>query len=104
MRGLFDDMDLALTDLLQTGLATAGPDMVSKLANLSRKAEAQGLHTGSALLQIISEQLEHRAHRSEKSDMVLTSAVCRLEYYITLCRERLTEDDIRLRWQEGGTL
>lgn len=104
MRALLDDMELALTDLLQTGLATAGPDAVKRFADLSRKAEASGLHTGSALLKTISEQLEHRAHRTEKTDMELTSAVCRLEHYITLCRERLTEDDIRLRWQEGGTL
>ena len=104
MRARFDDMELALTDLLQTGLATAGPDAVKRFADLSRKAEAAGLHTGSVLLKTISEQLEQRAHRTEKSDIELTSAVCRLEHYITLCRERLTEDDIRLRWQEGGTL
>lgn len=104
MRALLDDMELALTDLMQTGLATAGPDAVKRFADLSRKAESQGLHTGSALLKTISEQLEHRAHRTEKSDIELTSAVCRLEHYITLCRERLTEDDIRLRWQEGGIL
>lgn len=102
MRALLDDIELALTDLMQTGLATAGPDAVKRFTDLSRKAEAAGLHTGSVLLKTISEQLEHRAHRTEKSDIELTSAVCRLEHYITLCRERLTEDDIRLRWQEGG--
>lgn len=104
MRARFDDMELALTDLMQTGLATAGPDAVKRFADLSRKAEAAGLHTGSTLLKTISEQLEHRAHTTEKTDIELTSAVCRLEHYITLCRERLTEDDIRSRWQEGGTL
>lgn len=104
MRALFDDMELALTDLLQTGFATAGPDAVDRLSALSRRTEAAGLHTGSALLKTISDLLEQRAHRTEKSDMELTSAVCRLEHYITLCRERMTEDDIRTRWQEGGTL
>lgn len=97
-------MELALTDLLQTGLATAGLDTAARFASLSRKAEAAGLHTGSGLLKNISVLLEKRAHAAEKSDTHLTSAVCRLEHYITLCRERLTEDDIRRRWQEGGTL
>ena len=104
MRALFEDMELALTDLLQTGLATAGDDAVKRFGDLSRRAEATGLHTGSALLKTISEHLAQRAHRAEKSDMELTSAVCRLQHYITLCRERLTEEDIRHRWQEGGTL
>lgn len=104
MRVLLEDMELALTDLMQTGLATAGPDAVKRFGELSRKGEAAGLHTGSALLKMISEFLEQRAHTTEKSDRELTSAVCRLEHYITLCRERLTEDDIRSRWQEGGTL
>lgn len=104
MRALLEDLELSLTDLLQTGLATAGADTVRRMAELSKRCESTGLHTGAALFGSISELLDNRAHQEQKSDHELTSAICRAEHYITLCRERLTEDDIRQRWQEGGTL
>lgn len=103
MRQLLDDLELALTDLLQTGLSTAGTDTINRFRRLSGRCESCGLHTGSALLGRIADLLDTRAHSTEKHDSELTGAVCRAEHYITLCLERLTEDDIRARWQEGGT-
>lgn len=102
MRALLDDLQLALTDLMQTGLATAGADTVKRFRELSVRCESSGLHNGSELFGTIARLLGDRAHAEVKSDTKLTGAVCRAEHYITLCLERLTEDDIRARWQEGG--
>ena len=37
MRTLLDDMERSLTDLLQMGLATAGPDMAKRLEEVSQR-------------------------------------------------------------------
>lgn len=103
MRELLDDLERALADLLQTGLATAGAEGAVRFAQLSDRCEGIGLHTGGTLFKQIGELLNRRLHTFEKTDLELTAAVCRAEHYITLCRERLTEDGIRERWQEGGT-
>ena len=103
MKELLDDLERGLTDLLQMGLATAGADMVRRLRELSDRAEGAGLHTGGALLSQIASLLEERAHTMEKTDLDTAAAVFRAQHYITLCSARLTEEDIRARWQEGGT-
>ena len=102
MKTLLDDLERALTDLLQMGLATAGPDMAKRMKDLSEQAETTGLHTGGVLLAEIAELLSERSHTMDKTDLSLTAAICRAEHYITLCRTRMTEEDIRERWQEGG--
>lgn len=103
MRQLLDDMELALTDLFQMGLSTAGPDMAKRMAELSRRCADMGLHTGGALFGTIAKGLEAQAHSLLKNEWDLAAAVCRAQHYITLCRERMTEEDIRQRWQKGGT-
>ena len=103
MKEFLDDLERGLTDLLQMGLATAGADMVRRLRELSDRAEAAGLHTGSELFSQIATLLEERAHAMIKTDLEHANAVFRAQHYITLCRARLTEEDIRARWQEGGT-
>ena len=102
MNAFFDDLERALTDLLQMGLATAGPDMAKRLGDLSGQCEASGLHTGASLFSEIARMISERSHTVVKTDLQLTAAVCRAEHYITLCRSRMTEEDIRRRWQEGG--
>ena len=103
MKELLDDLEQGLTDLLQMGLATAGADMVRRLRELSERAEGAGLHTGGALFSQIVTLLDERAHTMAKTDLELANAVFRAQHYIALCRARLTEEDIRARWQEGGT-
>ncbi len=103
MTTVLDDLEQALTDLLQMGLATAGPEMAKRLGQVSQRCEDFGLHTGAALSAEISRLLAQRSHSMDKTDLELTAAICRAQYYITLCRTRMTEEDIRLRWQEGGT-
>lgn len=103
MKQFLDDLERALTDLLQMGLATAGPDMAKRLGDLSDQCESTGLHTGGTLFAEISRLLSERSHNLDKVDLPLTAAVCRAQHYITLCRTRMTEEDIRRRWQEGGT-
>ena len=103
MKELLDDLERGLTDLLQMGLATAGADMVRRLRELSDRAEGAGLHTGGALFSQIATLLEERAHTMAKTDLELANAVFRAQHYITLCRARLTEENIRVKWQEGGT-
>ena len=51
----------------------------------------------------MNELLDERAHTMSKTDLDTAAAVFRVQHYITLCRARLTEEDIRARWQEGGT-
>jgi hypothetical protein len=103
MNELLDELERGLTDLLQMGLATAGADMVRRLRELSDRAECAGLHTGGALFSQIATLLEERAHTMAKTDLEIANAVFRAQHYITLCRSRMTEEDIRARWQEGGT-
>ena len=102
MRDFLDDFERALTDLLQMGLATAGADLERRFTRLSEQAENSGAHTGAALCGEIAGLLEKRTHDLNKTDLTLTAAVFRAEHYITLCRSRMTEEDIRRRWQEGG--
>lgn len=103
MTTVLDDLQQALTDLLQMGLATAGPEMGKRLDRVSQRCEDSGIHTGAALSAEISRLLTQRSHSMDKTDLELTAVICRAQYYITLCRTRMTEEDIRLRWQEGGT-
>lgn len=103
MNELLNDLEHGLTDLLQMGLATAGADMVRRLRELSDRAEGAGLHTGGVLFSQIATLLEERAHTMAKTDLETATAVFRAQHYITLCRARLTEENIRARWQEGGT-
>lgn len=102
MKTILDDMERALTDLLQMGLATAGADMAKRLRALSERCEETGFHTGAGLFDEISRLLEQRSHTMAKTDRTLAAAICRAEHYITLCRTRMTEQEIRMRWQEGG--
>lgn len=102
MKQLLDDLERALTDLYQMGLATAGPDMAARMQRLADTAGAAGFHTGAALFAEISRLLTARSHSMDKTNADLTAAVCRAEHYITLCRQRLTEEDIRRRWRDGG--
>ena len=102
MRTFLDDFERALTDLLQMGIATAGADMWKRFARLGEAAGNIGAHTGASLCGEIAKLLEQRTHDLNKTDLTLTAAVFRAEHYITLCRARMTEEDIRRRWQEGG--
>ena len=102
MNRILDDLEQGLTDLLQMGLATAGPDMAQRLWELSARCDGAGLHTGADLFAEISRLLKERSHRVDKTDLPITALICRAEHYITLCRSRMTEDQIRMRWQEGG--
>lgn len=104
MTELFDQMESILTDLLRAGYRTASPGMIDSIRTLSENAEAAGLHTGAVLLRSISDLLNERQHTMQKNDLDLTDAISRLVRYIDLCRERLTEDAIRDRWTQGGSL
>ena len=96
---LLDDMELALTDLMQSGFSTGGPDAAKRMHNLSLACEDRGLHTGGALLSEIERALASRSHAVEKDDLTLAEAVCRAARYIQLCREKLQEEQIIRRWQ-----
>lgn len=99
MTELLDDMELALTDLMQSGFSTGGTAAVQRLHSLSQTCEDWGLHTGRHLLSELERALAARSHTIEKDDLLLTAAVCRTMRYIQLCRERLQEEQIVQRWQ-----
>lgn len=98
MNELLDEMELALSDLLQAGLASAGPEAAGRLRTLARQGEQAGLHTGAQLLEEVAADLEARAHRMQKDDQALTDRICRAGRYLALCRQRWQEEAIRLRW------
>lgn len=103
MMQLLNDMELALTDVVQSGLATWGDS--GRFDNLAESCEAHGLHTGAALMNEISKYIQSRAHGLQKDDLPLASLICRAVRYIALCRQKAQEDDILARWaDEGGTL
>ena len=99
MTELFDDMELALTDLMQSGFSTGGPSAAKRLHNLSLSCEDRGLHTGGALLSGLEQALTARPHAVEKDDPALAAALFRSVRYIQLCREKLQEEQIVQRWQ-----
>ena len=97
---LLDDVELALTDLTQSGFSTGGPAAAQRLGPLARRCEDRGLHTGSSLLAELERALTARSHQEQKDDLPLAEAVCRAEWYIQLCREKLQEEQIIQRWQD----
>ena len=99
MTELLDDMELALSDLMQSGFSTGGPAAAKRMHNLSLSCEDRGLHTGGTLLSEIEEALTSRSHTVEKDDLHLAAVVCRTARYIQLCREKLQEEQIMQRWQ-----
>ena len=101
MTELLNEMETALTDLLQTGFATW--DGGGRFEKLAEECESRGLHTGAAMMGHIGQLLNLRAHSLEKHDDSLAVEVCRTVRYIALCREKDQEDAILARWQaEGG--
>lgn len=104
MRELLQELEQALTDLLQMGLATAGPEMAGRLEDLSEKCEAAGLHTGSILFAQLAGAISERSHSMDKTEQRAAEAIFRTQYYMTLCRTRMTEEEIRERWQQGGQI
>ena len=108
MTELIQELQLALTELLQSGLDTGGPAAAPRLHTLAARCEELGLHTGASLLTQGEEALAARAHTMEKDDLPLAALLCRTARYLELCREKLQEESITLRWQafdcetEGG--
>ena len=108
MTELIQEVQLALTELLQSGLDTGGPAAAPRLHTLAARCEELGLHTGASLLTQGEEALAARAHTMEKDDLPLAALLCRTARYLELCREKLQEEAITLRWQsfdcetEGG--
>ena len=108
MTELIQEVQLALTELLQSGLDTGGPAAAPRLHALAAQCEGLGLHTGASLLTQAEEALAARAHTMEKDDLPLAALLCRTARYLELCREKLQEESITLRWQsfdcetEGG--
>lgn len=100
MTELLKEMERALADLLQSGLATGGPAAVSRLEKLKVRCGDVGLHTGAALLGELAAALSARSHRVEKDDQPAAAAFFRTVRYIELCREKLQETEIWRRWQE----
>lgn len=102
MTELLNDMETALADVIQSGIATAGPGIAARLGTLSARCEDQGLHTGAQLLASIEQKLRQRSHTMEKEDLALAAQICRAARYIELCREKLQEEQIQGRWSAGN--
>ena len=76
---------------------------LTKLA-ADHKKEVDGLREELAQSQARAAELERaltaRSHQEQKDDLPLAEAVCRAEWYIQLCREKLQEEQIIQRWQD----
>lgn len=102
MTQLLDELERALTDLLQSGLDTGGPAACARLRTLAVRCEDAGLHTGAALARELETALEARPHALEKDNLTPAACICRLARYLELCREKAQEDAIVRRWQARG--
>lgn len=96
---LLDELEEALSDLLQAGADTGAIGEVPRFRTLAAQCEGWGLHTGSALVTELADLLEGRNHQLEKEDLSLTEVLCRTVRYLDLCREKLQEEAILERWQ-----
>ena len=103
MRELLDDIQRAMADLMLSGYSS-GEAISHKFRHLGEECARCGLHTGADLMNQIGKTLEIRAHSMQKEDLPLTSEICRAMRYVELCREKLQETDIALRWEHitGG--
>ena len=100
MKQLLDELLGTLADLLQSGYASVHPDTAITLDNLATRCEDNGLHTGAALLNRISQALQDRRHTLAKDDLRLTDEVCRAVRYTVLCQEKLNQLTVNERWQK----
>lgn len=103
MRELLDDMQRAMADLMLSGYSS-GEAISQRFRHLGEECAQCGLHTGADLMTQIGKTLEIRSHSMQKEDLPLTSKICRAMRYVELCREKLQETDIALRWEHitGG--
>lgn len=101
MNRCLNAMETCLTDLLQTGLDTGSGDSAAEFKQLAEQCEACGLHTGSALMEKLSDLLDIRTHTLNKQDTPLLDVIFQAEHYITLCRERWQEIEILHGWQNN---
>ena len=103
MKELLNEMERAMADVMLSGYS-AGTGIASRFRELSNECDRYGLHTGSELMAQIARALEQRTHSMEKEDLALTGHICQAAHYVTLCKEKLQETDIVLRWDHitGG--
>lgn len=99
MNHCLNAMETCLTNLLQAGLDTGIGDSGAEFKRLAEQCETCGLHTGSALMEKLSDLLNMRTHTLNKQDTPLIDIIFQAEHYITLCRERWQETEILRSWQ-----
>lgn len=100
MNHCLNAMETCLTNLLQAGLDTGIGDSGAEFKRLAEQCETCGLHTGSALMEKLSDLLNMRTHTLNKQDTPLIDIIFQAEHYITLCRERWQEVEILRSWKE----
>lgn len=105
MKELLDDMERAMADLMLSGYAT-GAELAGRFRNLGTECSRIGLKNGGAWMEEIARALEQRTHSVRKEDLVITELLCRAVGYVRLCREKLQEEEIAVRWDSitGGSL
>lgn len=82
-----------LSDLFTSGLASASPETVSALQQLSEDGERMGLDLAARELGRLNGLLQEKRHRMEFSPEPAADVMERLWRYLTVCREKLFYDE-----------
>jgi len=99
MTGLLNDMELMISDLMQTGFSTGGEAARLRGEELALRCDSMGLHTAKNILDQITSELRKRTFLETKNDHELMAQLCICLRYIELARLRLQENSIRQRWE-----
>lgn len=103
MNQLLEEMERVMADLMLSGYSS-GAGIAHRFRTLGDECARLGLHTGAELMETVARELEERTHTIQKEDLALTGDICRALRYVELCREKLQETDITVRWDRitGG--
>ena len=97
--GRLDDIDLMISDLMQTGFSTGGEAARLRAEELALRCGSIGLHTAKTILDQVASELRKRTYLETKDDQELMALLCKCLRYTELARQRLQENSIRQRWE-----
>lgn len=92
MDELLKELELILTDFLESGLESVHEETLRQAKELSEALESQGLHQGARDLEEIYKLLNKNRHAIRPDWEPLLDRISHLDQYLGLCRERFTYD------------
>ena len=98
MNELLDEMEMILSDLVQSGFSTGTAGASLRAESLSEALASSGLHTAGKIMSDLAAMLDRRQHLAEKDDAPLMDTVCKAARYVELAREKQMQRSILDRW------